>query len=207
MKTLPSLWLLFVCIGAGVGIQSTLAQTPIAQHDSTQAGCMCIKNSLAQTPCAGRGASQSTAQEIIARREIQKRIDQTVEADEAKDVEAAMHFNTPDFAVKNLDGSVATPEAVRKEIQQGYDWVYAISDRTRISIDCLTLKGKEASVYINQHFVRTVPDRKDGSPHELITNVTHRETWVYTEQGWLRKYIEELQEGPIFLDGQRYYPE
>ena len=207
MKRLPSLLLLIVCIGAGVGIQSTLAQTPIAQPDSAQAGCMCIKNSLAQTPCAHRGASPSTAQEIIARRQIQERIDQTIEADEAKDVAAAMHFDTADFAVKNRDGSVSARADVRKGIQQGYDWFLAVSDKTRVSIDCLTLKGNEASVYINQHFVRTVPDRKDGSPHELITNVTHRETWIQTDQGWLRKYLEELQEGPIFLDSQPYNPE
>jgi hypothetical protein len=54
----------------------------------------------------------------------------------------------------------------------------------------------------NQHFVRTVPDRKDGSPHELITNVTHRETWVYTAAGWLTERIEELHQAPTYLDGK-----
>lgn len=207
MRPLPSLLLLLVCIGAGVCTQPTSAQTHIDRPDSTAPGCMCIENSLALTPCAAGGSSQPTAQVMIARREIQQRIDQTIEADEAKDVSAAMHFDTTDFAVKNRDGSVSARADVRKGIQQGYDWFYAVSDKTRVNIDCLTLKGNEASVYINQHFVRTIPDRNDNSPHELITNVTHRETWVYTGQEWLRKYIEELQGGPIFLDGQRYNPE
>jgi len=206
MKSSSWLLLLVVSIGAAECTQPTLAQTRVTEPDSTQTGCMCIENSLAQTPCVG-GASRPNAQAMIAHREIQERIDQTIEADEAKDVSAAMLFDTADFAVKNRDGSVIARADVRKGIQQGYDWFYAVSDKTRVNIDCLTLKGNEAAVYINQHFVRTVPDRKDGSPHELITNVTHLETWVYTGQGWLRKYVEELQEGPIFLDGQQYNPE
>ena len=79
-----------------------------------------------------------------------------------------------------------------------------VSDRTRIKVDCLVLKGKEATVYTNQHYVGYMPDRKDGSPHEVITNITHRETWVFTSAGWKVKYIEELQNGPTFLDGRPY---
>jgi len=165
---------------------------------------MCIENSFAQTSCARSGA-KPTAQEMIARQEIEERIN--IEADEAKDVEAATHFDTPDFTVKNLDGTVNTLQDVKKGIQQNYDYIYAVSDKSYNKIDCLTLHGKEAIVYINQHFVRTMPDRKDGSPHEVITNITHRETWVYTAQGWLRKHIDELQQGPSFLDGQPFNPE
>ncbi|HXO30816.1 MAG TPA: hypothetical protein VN901_00530 [Candidatus Acidoferrales bacterium] len=47
-----------------------------------------------------------------------------------------------------------------------------------------------------------MPNRKDGSPHELITNVKHRETWGYTEAGWLMKRIEEMKQGPTYLDGK-----
>ena len=47
-----------------------------------------------------------------------------------------------------------------------------------------------------------VPDRRDGSPHELITNVTHPEACVYTADGWLTKWIEELKPGPTYLDGK-----
>jgi hypothetical protein len=185
---------MFICISVSGSVKAILAQS----------GCLCIENSFAQTPCARSGA-KPTAQELIARREIQDRISNG--ADEAKDLDAATHFDTPDFTVKNLDGTVDTLQDARKGIQQNYDYIYAVSDESYNHIDCLTLKGKEAIVYINQHFVRTVPDRKDGSPHEVITNITHRETWVYTAQGWLRKHIDELQRGPTFLDGQPYNPE
>jgi hypothetical protein len=198
MKT--KFWLsalfIFFCINVAGSIKGVFAQS----------GCKCLENSTAQTPCARNGAAKPTAQELMARREIQERIDQTIEADEAKDVDAATHFDTADFTVKNLDGSVATLADVKKGIKEGYDYLYAVSDKTHINIDCLVLNGKEATVYINQHFVRTLPDRKDGSPHEAITNVTHRETWIYTEQGWMRKAIVELQQGPSFLDGQPFNP-
>ena len=81
-----------------------------------------------------------------------------------------------------------------------------MSDATTTKIECLVLKRKEAVVVAAQHYVRTVPDRKDGSPHELITNVRHKETWVYQPSEWQVKTIEVLSEGPIYLDGQVYEP-
>ena len=194
---------LLVCVGMGI---EAAAQTRTTKQETSQMRCMCIENSFAQSPCA-RDGKTPTAQELVARREIQERINHTIEADEAKDVEAATHFETADFTVKNLDGTVDTLSDAKKGTQQGYDYVLRVSDKTYVNIDCLTLNGKEATVYINQHFVRTVPDRRNGSPHELITNITHREIWVYTAQGWLRKHIDELQRGPTFLDGQPFNPD
>ena len=71
---------------------------------------------------------------------------------------------------------------------------------------CLVLAGKQATVYTRQQYVRTLPDRKDGSPHEVITGVKHRETWVYTNDGWASKRIEELEQGQTYLDGEPYDP-
>ena len=84
------------------------------------------------------------------------------------------------------------------------DWTLVVSDQTEVKIECFELKGKSAVLVTDQHFVRTVPDRKDGSPHQLITNVEHLETWVYTEAGWLTKRIDELKQGPTYLDGKPY---
>jgi len=162
-------------------------------------GCMCIEDSVRKTPC---GASRTTSpEEVKARHEIQERIDLTIEADKAKNVLAATRFNTRDFHVKNLDGSVETLDEVKVGIQAGYDRIQKVSDRTRIVIDCLIIAGGEATVFINQHFVRTIRLGNDPDPHELITNITHREIWVRTDSGWMRKYIEELERGPSFVDG------
>jgi len=53
-------------------------------------------------------------------------------------------------------------------------------------------------------YLRLVPDRKDRSPYELITNVRHNETWFYTPSCWLVKNISVLKEDPVYFDGELY---
>ena len=189
-----------------MGVGDAPAQTSSTNQASARTGCMCIENSVAQTPCAQRESAKPTAKEIAFRREIQKRIDETIEADKAKHVDGAIRYDLPEFTVKNLDGSVDKREDARKGIQQGYQYILKVTDETYVKIDCLTLKGREATVYINQHFVRTMPDRKTSSPHTVITNITHKEDWVRTSKGWMRRHIDELQRGPSFLDGKPFNP-
>jgi hypothetical protein len=55
-----------------------------------------------------------------------------------------------------------------------------------------------------QQYVRTVPDLKNGSPHEIITSARHLEIWTYTEDCWVTKRIEELEQGQTYLDGEPY---
>src|SRR5690349_17131939 len=106
--------------------------------------CMCIEDSVAKTPCAS-GHAESAA-EAKAKREIQERINLKVEADKAKDLAAATRFNTSDYRVKKLDGSIQTLEQARAGIQANYDHIQKVSDSTKIVIDCLTLSGDEATV-------------------------------------------------------------
>jgi hypothetical protein len=144
-------------------------------------------------------------QEKIARRDIQNIINQGLEADEAKDTEASDHNLTDDFTIKDLDGKLWTREEMKGKkgaSKNNYEGILQISDRSWIKIEMLTLKGLEAVVYTNQHFVRYVPDRKDGSPHELITNIIHREIWIFTDKGWKMKHIEELERGKTYLNGE-----
>ena len=161
-------------------------------------------SAVALPPCPqGRVLS---AQERITQRDIQERIDESIEADLAKDSEAAAHNLTDDFTVKLLDGTVLNRQQFLEGNKEQKDNLLMVSDRTRITIDCLTLKGIVATVYTNQHYVRYMPDRKDGSPHEVITNITHREIWVFTGEGWKVKHVEELQRGVTLLNGQPYNP-
>ena len=115
-----------------------------------------------------------------------------------------MHYFASDISLKLLDGTVLHRNQIEQAMKRDSEWTLAVSDETRITIGCIELKGKEARIETDQHFVRTVPDRKDGSPHELITNVKHRETWVYGSRGWLAKRIEEIEQGPAYLDGKLF---
>lgn len=144
-------------------------------------------------------------QESVAKRDIQKLINQGLEADKAKDSTASDHNLSEDFTIKDLDGKLWTQEEMKGRkgaSKNNYEGILKISNKSWIKIEALTLKGNEAIVYTNQHFVRYVPDRKDGSPHELITNIIHREIWVFGEKGWRMKHIEELERGKTYLNGE-----
>jgi hypothetical protein len=157
---------------------------------------------VAQSPCV-RG-SQPTDQERIVQRDIQECIDESIEAAEANDLPARTHYFAPDLTLKLADGTVLDRAQIEAGMKRDSDWILSVSDQTSITIECLELKGTKAVLVTDQHFVRTVPDRKNGSPHELITNITHRETWTYTRNGWLTERIEELRQGPTYLDGKLY---
>ena len=143
------------------------------------------------------------------RRYIQRLINQSIEADIAKDADARSSIETADFTIEELDGKIYTKESDAQigASANNYQGVWRITEDTRIRVECLTLRGKDATVYTNQHYVRDVPDRKDESPHEFITNIIHREIWTFTEQGWKIKYLEELESGNTYLDGELYNPE
>ena len=156
----------------------------------------------AQNPCTH--PSPQNDQERIVQRDIQERIDESIEAAEANDFAARTHYFAPDLTLKLVDGTVLDRAHIEAGMQRDSDWILSVSDQTRSTIECLDLRSTKAVLVTNQHFVRTVPDRKDGSPHELITNVTHRETWVYSRAGWLTERIEELHQGPTYLDGRLF---
>jgi hypothetical protein len=135
-----------------------------------------------------------------ARRAIQERIDASIEADKRKERIDTM---TPDFTLKLLSGEVLDRAQLEQDKARDQAEIISISDETSVIIDDLALEGDEATVYTSQHFVRTVLGR-DGKPHEVTTNITHRETWVSTPTGWLQRHIEELERGPTFVDGELY---
>lgn len=206
-KPLVLVSILAVTFGMSIDVA---AQSVVSRDQNKE--CLCIASEVVQPYCMRENANVTKsdtriAQESIARRDIQKLINSSVEADEAKDEAASNHIFTADFTIKDLDGKLWTSadmQGKKGASGQHYDQILKVSNSTRIAIECLTLKENEAVVYTNQHLVRYVPDRKDGSPHEVITNIIHREVWIFTENGWRCKHIEELQRGGTFLDGQPF---
>ena len=160
---------------------------------------------FAQTACSA--ARKPTAQEAIVKRDIQEALDQQIEELGAKDLNALSRRISPEFTLRLLDGTTLNREQMLEGMRQDLQSILNIDvDRTHTQIECLTLKGSEATVYTKQQYVRTLPDRKNGSPHEVATSVRHRETWVYTKDGWVGKRIEEIEQGPTTLDGEPYQP-
>ncbi len=183
-------------------------------HADGDGDCLCIASETVKKYCEAENSgvvkdNYKINQEAIAWRDIQRAINQHIEADIAKDAAASSFTESEELTIKELDGKIYSRKdtAYIGAAANNYQGLLQISDRTKINIECLTMKGKYAIVYTNQHYVRYVPDRKDASPHEVITNILHRETWTFTEQGWKLKYVEELERGNNYLDGKLYNPE
>lgn len=198
--------LLFVGIAGGTGLGHVCAQerkTPPPTAGERECGGS-DRERLAQ----GQQPSLSPA-ERMAWREIQERIDRMSHGEEAKDLNAAMHFMADDYTLYTLPdkdsphGKTINRQQIAVYKKQNLDSLYSTSPETHTDIESLSMKGNVATVVIHQHYVRVIRGG-DGSPHEARTSVRHRETWIYTERGWLQKSVQELERGPIFLDGQPY---
>jgi acetyl esterase/lipase len=160
--------------------------------------------------CAGqaRGAICLDIQEVAgqseeeeaAKRAIQARIDASIEASKRRDLETRLAGLAPDWTGKLKDGDSVTRRDLEESFRQQHRTIISVSDETRINVDDIELHGSEAIIHTSQRFVRTVPGN-DGKPEVVRSSVTHREVWVKTEKGWLNKYIEELEQGPTFVNG------
>ncbi|MDQ3817390.1 MAG: nuclear transport factor 2 family protein [Acidobacteriota bacterium] len=152
-----------------------------------------------------------TPAERLAWREIQERIDRMSHGEEAKDVAASMRFMADDYTLYTLpdkdspNGKVINRQQIAVYKKQNLASLYSTSPETHTDIESLSMKGNVATIVIHQYYVRVIRGG-DGSPHEARTSVRHRETWVYTERGWLQKSVQELERGQIYLDGQPYNP-
>jgi ketosteroid isomerase-like protein len=200
--------LLVVAIAGGMGLADVFARTQKTSPPTMGAreGGGSDRERLAQA----QQASLSPA-ELMAWREIQERIDRMSHGEEAKDLNAAMHFMADDYTLYTLpdkespNGKVINKQQIAVYKKQNLDSLYSTSPETHTDIESLSMKGNIATVIIHQHYVRVIRGG-DGSPHKVRTSVRHRETWEYTERGWLQKSVQELERGPIFLDGQPYNP-
>jgi hypothetical protein len=202
--TLPLIISISSSLGIGTVLGQTRKTTPSTAGTSACGGS--DRERIAQTQLASL-----TPAERMAWREIQERIDRMSHGEEAKDLNAAMLFMADDYTLYTLpdrdspQGKVINRQQIAVYKKQNLDSLYSTSPETHTDIESLTMKGNAATVMTYQYYVRVIRGG-DGSPHQAITSVRHKETWIYTERGWLQKSVQELERGPIFLDGQPYKP-
>ena len=135
------------------------------------------------------------------RTEIQAQIDKNLKARAERDSVTFWSIFTSDYHYRAYDGQVVTKEEAARGFMQSLNDEVSVRPETRITIDSLEVRGDTAIVYTRQHYNRA-QRAADSSVQEMITNVTHRESWVRTPQGWKVEYLEEIDEGPFFLNGQ-----
>src|SRR3954464_15688420 len=131
-------------------------------------------------------------EEEEAKLAIEKRVAASVEALRRKDLTARMEGFAADWTGKLKDGETITLKDLEESFRQQFRSIMSVSPETRTVVDSIKLSGDEATVQTSQRFVRTVAGN-DGKPVEVRTSVTHRETWMRTDRGWLNKSIEELE--------------
>lgn len=169
----------FLCLNLLAGVSETCAQT---------------------TPPAPQ-QRQLSREEEEAKRAIEARLAESVEAMKRRDTPARLALFTPDWRGKMKDGEMMTLKDLEEYFRRQGRGLVTVSPETRTVVDTIELKGDEATVHTSQVFVRTTPVG-DGKTAEVRTSVTHKEVWVKTERGWIARYIEELEQGPTFVDGK-----
>lgn len=132
---------------------------------------------------------------------IQAQIDKNLKARAERDSATFWSIFTPDYRYRAYDGQVVSREDAARGFMQSLNDEVDVRPDTKITIDSLSVQGDTAIVYTRQHYARS-ERAADSSVQELVTNVTHRERWVHTGQGWRVQYLEEIDEGPFLLDGQ-----
>jgi acetyl esterase/lipase len=125
----------------------------------------------------------------------------SIEADARKDLQARLALFTPDYTVELLNGETLDAKQLAQGIAGFHRSTIAFSPETRVVIERLERNGKQVTVWTNQHLVRTVRG-PDGRPVERVSNIRHREEWIETAEGWKVRHVEEIEQGPVTLDGK-----
>ena len=145
-------------------------------------------------------AQKLSPEEEEAKRAIEARLADSVEAMRRHDTPARLAGFLPDWRGKKLDGEVMTLKDLEEYFRRQDGSIISVAPETGTVVDTIELKGNEATAHTSQRFVRTVRGA-DGKPAEVRSSVTHKEVWVKTERGWFSKSIEELEQGPTFVNG------
>ena len=142
--------LLLVGIACGTRLNDAFAQAERTPPTTT------IAQSERERLAQAQQASLTPA-ERLAWREIQERIDRMSHGEEAKDLNAAMHFMADDYTLYTLPdkGSPSGKAIDRQQIavykKQNLDSLYSTSPETHTDIESLSMKGNVATVVIHQH--------------------------------------------------------
>ncbi len=162
---------------------------------------MVCANQTSGAVCIDIQEATGQSAEEEAKQAIQARIDASIEASKRNDLETRLAGLASDWTGKLKDGDSVTRSELEENFRQQHRTIISVSDETRITVDSIELNGNEATIHTSQRFVRTVPGN-DGKPMEVRSSVTHREVWIKTDTaGWLNKYIEELEQGPTYVNG------
>jgi tetratricopeptide (TPR) repeat protein len=133
-------------------------------------------------------------------RAIDARYARLAEAMRKKDVDALFELYTPDFHAVTPTGEVWTRE---RSLAYQRNGLAQVKETTHISNTILRLAvcRDKATATVLQAWYRT--QMMAGKLRRVETNAVQDEHWVRTPDGWKRGNIDEVKNGPAFVDGKR----
>jgi len=163
--------------------------------DSLACSLLAVSFAVASTPALAADADH-------VKKDLTALYARQAEAMKKRDVAAAMALDTPDFSVKLQNGNTVT----RQDLEEGMNNFYTSGQLVRqisltYTIMALAAQDSQAVVLVEQKDKR-VQIRKDGKPHDVEANVIHRDTWIWTSEGWRRSLTEEILQTKFTVDGK-----
>ena len=186
------------------------ALSSISRHGSSvTANAIYDDGSRGQINKTVRLIAEEVPASAVVRREIEDAYQRLSRAVETKDFEAFQALRAAEFATIPPDG-VPTPGARMTERARGLlERIQPPITNTNQILE-LTTRGDEAIATVRQKFTRQqFGENQPGSgpaavrKHTVHTEVTQRETWRKTAEGWKLAFVDDVRDHVRFLDGQR----
>jgi ketosteroid isomerase-like protein len=138
--------------------------------------------------------------DATVRREIEEAYARLATAVETKSFEAFQAIRVPEFATIPPNG---TPSPGARMADRARDMLERIQPpiSTRNDILELTVRGDDAIATVRQTFIRM--QAVEGTPHEIHTEVTQRETWTRTAAGWKLLWVDEVRDHVTWDNGRK----
>ena len=133
------------------------------------------------------------------RREIEAAYAKLATAVETKDFAAFQALRVPEFATIPPDG---VPSSAPRMAERARGLLERIQPPITTTNDILelTVRGDDAIATVRQEFTRM--QTVDGTAHEIHSEVTQRETWTRTSDGWKLAFVDEVRDHVTLVDGQ-----
>ena len=120
----------------------------------------------------------------------------------AKNVKAIAALGTPDFTVKEKNGTVHNAKESMAMMEQEFRTTKKIND-LRMTLRSIKSDGRKATTTVDYVIASVIV--QGGKPHDFKLSSTSRDTLVKTPQGWKFKSVETLSE-TMTMDGQPMAP-
>ncbi len=130
--------------------------------------------------------------DAAVRSEIEEAYRKLARAVETKDFDAFQMLRVAEFATIPPEGGAPSPAARMAERARGLLERIQPPIKTTNDILALTTRGDEAIATVRQKFTRQVSI--DGKLHTVHTEVTQRETWRKTADGWKLTFVDEVRD-------------